>query len=393
MKKYSISNKVLAAGAGLLFLASCANDDAIPLYDPVFSGGATEINYTWAATADSIQEATYTTFLGANGTFVENNAGATRFHYWPNAHMLDVLNDGYLRTGDSNYATRMKALLQGIKTMNNNTYNNDFNDDMIWLANSSLRAYASTNDQEYKDVARELWGIIKQSWSDDVLDGGITWKQTEDSRLQKNAVSNAPAAIIALQLYELDNNPEDLEWAVKIYNWQKQKLVDPLTGLVWDSISIRNGEVFTQTDWVFTYNMGTWIGAGLKLYKATGNQMYLSDAIRSARSVSSSPQLLTEGLMKDEGQGDGGLFKGTLVRYYTELIMTPEINSSDRENFVNFIEFNAKTAYRRGITRPSMMFGPKWNTAPGTNTTDFTTQLSGAMLIEAAALLHEAGHL
>jgi predicted alpha-1,6-mannanase (GH76 family) len=390
MKKFLIPNKLLAAGVGLLLLASCSDDEAIPLYEPDFSGGGTEINYTWAATADSLQQATYNTFLGSNGTFVQDNAGTGTFHYWPNAHMLDVLNDGYLRTGDNNYATRMKALLRGIKARNGNTYNNDFNDDMIWLANSSLRAFKSTNDPEYKAVALELWTIIKRSWTTNVLDGGITWKQSTPT--QKNAVSNAPAAIIALQLYEIDRNPDDLEWAVKIYAWQKQKLVDPLTGLVWDSISIRDGQVFVQRDWVFTYNMGTWIGAGLKLYKATGNQMYLTDAIRSARSVSTSPQLLTEGLMKDEGQGDGGLFKGTLVRYYTELILAPEINSSDRENFANFIEFNAKTAYRRGIARPAMMFGPNWKNAP-TGTTDFTTQLSGVMLIEAAALLHEEGHI
>ncbi len=387
MKKFSIQNKLLAAGAGLLLFTSCSDDEAVPLYEP------TVINYTWSATADSIQDATYNTFLGANGTFVQNNGGNSTFHYWPNAHVLDVLNDGYLRTDNNTYVTRMKELLRGIKTRNGNTYNNDFNDDMIWLSNSSLRAFKSTNDPEYKAVAVELWQIIKRSWSDDVLDGGITWKQTSDSRFQKNAVSNAPAAIIAMQLYELDNNPDDLEWAVKIYNWQKQKLVDPVTGLVWDSISIRDGQVFTQRDWVFTYNMGTWIGLGLKLYNATGNQMYLTDALRSARSAIRSPQLLTDGLMRDEGQGDGGLFKGVLVRYLTELIMAPEVNASDRQNFIKFLEFNAKTAYRKGIARPAMMFSPNWKIAPSALQTDLTTQLSGVMLIEAAALLHDAGHL
>jgi predicted alpha-1,6-mannanase (GH76 family) len=387
MKNFLISNKLIAAGAGLLLLASCSEDDSVPLYEAKIT------NYTWEQTADSIQAATYTTFLGTNGTFVNNNAGGNTFHYWPNAHMLDVLNDGYLRTGNSTYVTRMKELLRGIKTNNRGTYNNDFNDDMIWLANSCLRAYESTNDQEYKDVARELWGIIKTSWSDDVFGGGITWKQTDDSRFQKNAVSNAPAAIIALQLYELDNSPEDLEWAVKIYAWQKQKLVDPITGLVWDSISIREGQEFTQTDWVFTYNMGTWIGAGLKLYRATGDRTYLTDALRTARSATRTPQLLTDGLMKDEGQGDGGLFKGVLVRYMTELIMAPEINTGDRITFAKFMELNAKTAYRRGISRPTMMFGPNWKNGPQAGSTDLTTQLSGAMLIEAAALLHKAGHL
>lgn len=371
---------------GLSVAVTSCSDDPIPLRDPATSGG-TETNYTWAKTADSIQAATYNTYLGSNGTFVQDNMGNSTFNYWPNAHALDVLVDGYLRTKNENYLSRMKALVQGIKVKNGNTYNNVFNDDMIWLASSSLRAYQATNDQEYKDVAVYLWGIIKTSWSDDVFGGGITWKQ--DTPKQKNAVSNAPAAIVALRLYEIDKNPDDLEWAKKIYTWQKNNLVDPVNGLVWDNISETNGVVTTNKDWVFTYNMGTWIGAGLRLYKVTGEQGYLNDALKSAKSSLTSPKLITEGLLRDEGQGDGGLFKGIFIRYFTEIIEEPTINSSDRSSFVKFFKFNAQTFYRKGIARPGMFSGSFWSKAP-TGTTDLTTQLSGVMLLEAAAKLDEA---
>ncbi|PKB15160.1 glycoside hydrolase family 76 protein [Flavobacterium sp. 5] len=380
---------ILAVILGLGLTVTSCEDDPVPLRDPSTSGG-TEFDYTWAATADSLQTATYNSYLGSNGTFVQDNGGNSNFNYWPNAHMLDVLVDGYLRTNNENYLPKMKALLQGIKVKNGNTYNNVFNDDMIWLANSSLRAFVATNDQEYKDVADYLWGRIKLSWSDDVFGGGITWKQ--DTPKQKNAVSNAPAAIVALRLYEISHNADDLVWAKKIYAWQKGNLVDPVTGLVWDNISETNGVVTTNKDWIFTYNVGTWIGAGLRLYKATGDQSYLNDALKSAKSSMTSPKLTSEGLLKDEGQGDGGLFKGIYVRYFTELIELSTVNSPDHESFVKFLEFNAQTLYNDGIVRPAMFCGSNWSKAP-TGSTDLTTQLSGVMLIEAAAKLDKANLL
>ena len=382
-------NIMLLCVMGLGLLTTSCDDEAVPLRDPNTTTGP-EFKHTWAQTADSLQLSTYNNYLGSNGTFVENNTGNSTFHYWPNAHVLDVLVDGYLRTGNDNYKTKMKALVQGIKVKNGNTYNNLYNDDMLWLANSCLRAYKATNDQEYKDVADFLWERIKLSWSD-VFGGGITWKQ--DSPKQKNAVSNGPAVVLAMRLYEIDNDADDLVWAKKIYAWQKNNLVDPVSGAVWDNIAEVNGVVTTNKDWVFTYNMGTWIGAGLRLYKATNEQTYLDDAVKSGRNVLTNPKLVSEGLLKDEGQGDGGLFKGILVRYFTELIEQPTINSTDKESFAKFLKFNAQSFYKKGILRPAMLSGNNWKVAPvAGGKVDLTTQLSGVMLIEAAAKLDKDGN-
>lgn len=382
----------LLAFFGMLVFSSCSTDDWEPLNPPQSGGNEPEpFEYTWAGTADSLQNSLYDNYLGSEGTFVQNNQGNSTFHYWPNAHVLHVLIDAYKRTGDDVYLERSKALLRGIKMKNGGTYNNVFNDDMLWLGNSAMRAYNETSDSEYKEVAEELWEIIKMSWSDDVFGGGITWKQ--DTPYQKNAVSNGPAAILAMRLYEVDGDEEDLEWAKKIYEWQKNTLVDPNTGLVWDNISLNDqGEEVVNSDWIFTYNQGTYIGAALKLYQSTGEQQYLDDALKTARSVVNSGRLTTNGILRNEGQGDGGLFKGILVRYFTQLILEEDIPESDREDFVEFLEFNAKTFYNNAITRPAMFVSPNWAAAPDGGT-DLTTQLSGIMLIEAAALLDEEGYL
>ena len=365
----------------LLTISACQKDKPVALREPVIGG--TEVTYTWAATADSMQAATYTSYLGAEGTFVEY-PGSTRFGgYWPNAHALHTLVDAYERTDDPSLLPRMLALLRGIKTMNGGTYSNVFNDDMLWLGNASARAYEATGNNEYLEVAELLWDDVLLSYSD-VLGGGITWKK--DTPNSKNAVSNGPAIVLGMRLYTITADSSYLEWARSLYDWQRANLVDPATGEVWDNVSLENGEVKTNKDWVFTYNMGTWIGAGTRLYTATGNDGYLNDAIRSAKRTTVSPKLTTEGLLRDEGQGDGGLFKGILVRYLTDLILLPELGQSDRDELVKFMQFNGETFYDQGLRRPQMLAGPNWRALPSERT-DLTTQLSGLMLIEAMATL------
>lgn len=370
----------------LAVAVSCTEDDLGPLRTPVEE---LPIEYTWAETADSMQKATYDTYLTTDGTYRENNEGGEFFHYWWNAHMLDVLVDGYLRTGDANYVPRMKALVSGIEKKNGGKFPNDFNDDMQWLAIACTRAYEATTDPYYKDVAKLLWEEIKKSWSD-IHGGGITWKV--DTPNGKNATSNAPGAILAMRLYAIDGDEENLEWAKKILAWQKSTLVDPETGLVWDNIDFKEGETVINKDWIFTYNIGTYIGAATELYKVTEDQMYLNDAVKTATSMMTSQKLISDGLLRDEGQGDGGLFKGILVRYFTRLIQLPELPENNRERFVDFFRFNAESFYENAIARPSMLSSPNWGEQPGAKV-DLSTQLSGVMLMEAAAKLDKEGLL
>ena len=365
----------------LLFFAACDKDEPVPLREP--TPGTPETVYPWAATADSMQTATYTAFLGADGTYTINPGSSDFGGYWPNAHALHTLVDAYERTDDPALLPRMLDLLRGIKIQHGGSYSNDFNDDMLWLGNASARAYVATGNAEYLDVAELLWDDILLSYSD-VLNGGIAWKK--DTPNSKNAVSNGPAIILAMRLYAITQETDYLDRAKSLYDWQRANLVDPANGEVWDNISIENGEVKTNKDWVFTYNMGTWIGAGLYLYTATGNDGYLNDAVRTAKRTTVSPKLTTEGLLRDEGQGDGGLFKGILVRYLTDLIVSPDLSDGDRDELLKFMRFNGETFYDRGLRRPAMLAGPNWRALPG-DRTDLTTQLSGLMLIEAMAKL------
>src|SRR5690606_7426277 len=126
MMHRAIRRTYLPLVAMMVLWASCSDDGPIPLRNPDLTGDPKE-SIDWAATADSIQEATYLTYLGTEGTYITDNQGNTAFQYWPNAHVLHILVDAYERTGQGSYLPKMKALLQGISTKNGGTYSNVFN--------------------------------------------------------------------------------------------------------------------------------------------------------------------------------------------------------------------------------------------------------------------------
>lgn len=356
-------------------LTSCLKE---PVDDgPGPGAGKKAYVYNWPVIADSSYNSLIGNFYNQPGKYYnENSAGKTDFHYWRNAHVLDVLVDAYIRKNDPQIRARMDELLDGMKAKNGNTYINHFYDDMEWMALSCLRAYETTSDAKFKTVAEQLWADIKGGW-DETWGGGIYWNK---NRQNKNTPANAPAAIIAARMYQLNQDPQDLDWAKKIYQWQKSNLVDPNTGLVWDGLDASG----TNKDWKFTYNQGVYIGAGIELYKITGEAVYLNDALKTANNSLTGD--MTQGnILKDEGGGDGGLFKGILVRYMMLLITDGGLNGTDQAKFVNFLKLNAETMWLQGTSRPQILYGTKW-TVPLT-TTDLSTQLSGAMLVEAVARL------
>jgi predicted alpha-1,6-mannanase (GH76 family) len=383
MKKMVKIMMVSGVIAGSIGFVSCKKD-VFPLYgDEIIT-----VEYNYSALADSVQQQTYKVFLSSNANyFVQNNQGNSTFHYWPNAHMLDVMVDQYLRTKDQKYLAQLKALLSGIKAENNNVFPNNFYDDMGWLALSSLRAFEVTKDQAYTEATNVLWTDMKKGISN-VMGGGMGW--TKDRPNFKNTPANGPAIILAARLYRLQQKQEDLETAKSLYAWLKSTLVEPGTFRIYDGINYDgNGELAKNK---YTYNYGLFIGAGLELYKTTKERNYLDDAIKTANAGIGDIELAPGGILKDEGQGDGGLFKGIFIRYLTLLINEPDVSATDRAKYVQFIKFNAQTLYTKGISRPALMISSAWDRAPGAST-DFTTQLSGMMLLEAAAELKNAGIL
>jgi predicted alpha-1,6-mannanase (GH76 family) len=297
-------------------------------------------------------------------------------NYWWKAHAVDAMMDGYDRTGDIAYTDMAENIVKSIIKKNGSLFN-EFYDDMEWLALSALRLYDATGNETVKNYVLKLWKDIKTAWWTDEL-GGLAWKK--DQRYSRNACSNAPAAILAARLYQHFGDEEDLEWAKKIYDWQKEYLVDPESGLVYDGLKLEdNGDLNVNKKWIFTYNQGTYIGVAVELYKITKDKTYLADAEKTAASAMKYHVNAETGIMKEEGTGDGGLFKGILIRYLTELY---EVNGSSA--IKEMISLNADTLLSKGSTKEVGLFGTAWD-KPHQEPLDISVQLSGVFLIEAAA--------
>jgi predicted alpha-1,6-mannanase (GH76 family) len=369
--------RIFVIAIASILLASCGKNN-----DPVTDTEPTPqpVVYDFTKAADSAQLALSKQYWSVDEKYYnQNNDGHTGFNYWWNAHALDVLVDGYNRTKDPAYTTRMDALLTGMYKKNGNKWENNFYDDMEWLALSSLRAYDATKDTKYKDLAQTLWTYIKGGWTA-VNGGGIMWEKNKPA--SKNACSNAPAIIIAARLYKLFGNVDDLNWAKKIYNWQRANLVEPARGVVWDGFGN-----LSESD-LYTYNQGTWLGGALELYTITNDNQCLKDAIRNANYVINDPQKFSpNGILKGEGSGDGGLFKGIFIRYLVELIQLGNVDSYTKSLYLKYLKINGESLLGKATYKPEYVFNTNWSTMPASPKMDCSIHLSACMLLESLALL------
>jgi predicted alpha-1,6-mannanase (GH76 family) len=98
--------------------------------------------------------------------------------------------------------------------------------------------------------------------------------------------------------------------------------------------------------------------------------------------------LVDNALLKDEGSGDGGLFKGIFVRYFTELILQERLDSATKKRYMQFLRRNAEALWTKGANKEKgeVLFGTNWRSKPGSKT-GLTEQTSGCMLIEAMSRL------
>ena len=95
-------------------------------------------------------------------------------------------------------------------------------------------------------------------------------------------------------------------------------------------------------------------------------------------------QLTPGGVLKDEGGGDGGLFKGIFVRYLAQLATEPAVAAATRARYVAFLKFNGESLYQKGMRKSDYLFNTNWTSQPS-GAVDGSTQMSGVMMYEVLA--------
>ena len=179
---------------------------------------------------------------------------------------------------------------------------------------------------------------------------------------QKNACSNGPAIIVCCYLYQILGDSSYLTKAQQIYTWEHDHLFNTATGAVADNQQVSNGSV--NTAWVFSYNLGTFIGGANALYNITGTRSYYQDALLTMR-YSKNTLCGSNGIFpasSDDG-GDGGAFNGIGFRWMARFVADQHLWG----DFYPWLKANADAAWNVRRTSDNLSWC-NWNatTAAGT---------------------------
>lgn len=240
-------------------------------------------------------------------------------------------------------------------------------DDQMWLTRELVKAYNLTGERKYLAEAEHLTAYVLDGWdctldADGNENGGITWGP---GYVTKHSCSNGPMVSPLVWLAELYKGKPDetsvgtistdrtrsrksmkksacyLEYAEKIYAYQKEHLLHPDNGVYDDMMGgYRTGDGKVEYETVggrtyrkntalydrvgppISYNSGTMLSGAADLYRVTGKPGYLSDlSALSDRSFMFFAKLgaTREGYYTYEITGFRNWFNNVLMRGYVDV--------------------------------------------------------------------------
>ena len=291
--------------------------------------------------------------------------------FWWEAQLWETVMDVYEKDNSTQNKQMIADVYDGFLSQYAGWKANKYNDDIGWWALGCTRAYKITGEQRYLTMAKQMFDFIYDTqWSDD-LGGGIWWNRAYNSP-QKNVATNAPAAITAARLSKQLNDKAYLEKSKKLYEWVRKTLYQPETGKVSDHIE-EDGKLL---DWEFTYNFGTFSGAGYELYTLTGEKGYLEDACKSVDWVIKNKT--KNGILGSEGDWDAFAFKSIYCRFVK--VIADGAKKSDYQEFLNK---NAAAAWENRRSSDHLN-GPDWGLVPDEAPIQSVTAAAGVSILQFA---------
>ncbi|WP_293950584.1 glycoside hydrolase family 76 protein [uncultured Corynebacterium sp.] len=344
------------------------------------------------------------------------------WHYWWQAHYLDCLVDAARRRTTKARRDRIRYTMRGIAVRNvKKLSTNRYYDDKAWLALAMGRAGKVRKVRAPKALKPLESNIVAGV---DSLTGVLPWRSGETFY---NVPSNGPAAIMMART-------DRLAQAIDIVEWIFDNLID-VDGLVMDGLRMRmHGPELVRN--IHPYCQGVALGAcleiALKLRERQGVSSTDVDSWRDADKAEDSLRYIIrirelvdaisrhmanrQGVIDwDTGDGDGGLFKGILVRYLADVaVRLPDDSVANRETkrkATRMVIESAESVWNHRLEVDGLpVFATDWTAdarlpqnfglgSSGFNEIvsvvrvderDLSVQLSGWMLMEAAAHVAEA---
>lgn len=223
-----------------------------------------------------------------------------------------------------------------------------FYDDNSIVGLSLLEAYSITNNESYKEMARDIIPFLK-SGIDPILGGALWWNEDEKNMMDnpnsnKPACSNGYATLFLLRYFHVCDDSEKqevLNLAKDLYNWLRNNLFDPSTKCYWNDKNVK-GEI-NYTIW--TYNTGVMIQNGIELYKITSDRKYLDQAIESAVGSYDYFAKIRNGILSFPDHDPW--FNTKLLRAYIDILpyhSTAKTYIETYSKFINHAYDNARTS-------------------------------------------------
>jgi len=147
--------------------------------------------------------------------------------------------------------------------------NDVYFDDNEWIALDLLDWHERTGNAPSLKQAQRLFSLVTNAWDGDEshpCPGGVFWT-TSAGNHDRNTVTTATGALLAMRLFEATGDSLYLQWARQMIAWVEKCMAAP-NGLLWDHIDL-NGNI-NQHQW--SYNQGTAIGTYVLLYRLTGDR-------------------------------------------------------------------------------------------------------------------------
>lgn len=294
---------------------------------------------------------------------------------WCQPIFWDMAMNAYklaLKTGDDKQIKELLKLNKKIFEGNKKQYVSfDFNDcnentgwfiydDIQWWTITLARAYLLFGNDEYLLLSEKsfdrVWNgssIVGDTGSYDKKYGGMFWRWypiqnpiANNSELDgKMACINFPTVIAAMTLYDcicMENSDkyshekeEYLEKAIEIYDWGIKNLFDKCNGKVADS---RHG-VKVGPDWTsHVYNQATFIGASVLLYRGTGDNKYLDNAILAADYTIET--MSDNNVLPFENGIEQGIYTTIFAQYMAMLVY-----DCGQKQYIPFLKYNIEKGW------------------------------------------------
>ncbi len=279
-------------------------------------------------------------------------------------------------------------------------------DDQMWLVRELLESYKITNNPSYLEKAEYLTAYVLDGWDttrdeDGNERGGITWGP---GYVTKHSCSNGPMISPLVWLHEIYEGKNDqitqrfidpndkitrrtkevtksdyyLEFAKKVYDWQKEKLlgdegvyVDMMGGCtpgkpqteIINGVEYRVGisckdAVGTE----FTYNSGTMLSGAADLYRATGEKRFLKDAKKLADASFKFFTKLDQtvpGYYSYEVDGFRNWFNGVLMRAFVDIYPSYSKSSKYIGSFQDNLDYGYSNFLYEGFLPTDLLKGWK----------------------------------